>query len=722
MAIIPIQFEDEDNDEQVERQTGVDLLASYFIVGGSDDNPVIVPKPNIADMFPEPVLRAVGAQAVEGFLADQDSMTEWSEFVDMGLKLVEQEKESRNTPWDGAANFKSPTLMNAGLKFSDRASTELLRGRNIVKTSIIGKDDQGLKADRADRVADFSNYQINEEMPEWRDEHEKLIYDLPYVGTVFKKTFFDAQEGRPVSNLVTFPNFAVNQDATSVFRLRRFTEIIDFSENEVIEKQRQGVWLDVELNLQSDSEGEEEQQAPNDNFSTYIEQQGFFDLDDDGYEEPYTYVVHVSTKTVVRITPRFEPEDVFIKDERNQRATTLDTLLIPGSELPKTTGEREVVRIKPINSITKYGFIRDPQGGFLDIGYFHLLSSLTAGINTTTNQLIDAGTLSNRQSGWLAKGFRAKMGNSSFKPGEWKQTGLAAQDMSNGIMPLPVKEPSATLFSLMQMMVASSQELSASADLKGALSANAPAATTLALVQEQQQSTGAIILRIYRSMAEEFKKLFVLNSKFLDPVEYQNVLDDPEANFEQDFNLRDMDVIPVANPEVSSKIQRIQQASVEISQLQNVLFAGGNPIPVVRNFFEVIGSNITDEVFPELDAQQRLQQLLSENPELMALITEETERLDLIAAAQADAVEREQMRQDAELASKLDKEASEVEKNQSATILNLEKAETEETKNQIDTYTAAGQIDQQALQNEQTLQQLQQPQELTNATDQTRPS
>jgi hypothetical protein len=315
------------------------------------------------------------------------------------------------------------------------------------------------------------------------------------------------------------------------------------------------------------------------------------------------------------------------------------------------------------------------------------------------------------------------MGDSAFKPGQWKQTGISAQDLRNGIVPLPVKEPSQTLFTLMQFMISSSQELSASADLTQALGANAPATTTLALVQEQQQSAGAIILRIYRAMTSEFKKLFVLNSKFLDPQDYQEVLDDPEANFETDFDLRRMNITPVANPEISSKIQRIQQAQAELSQVELVASVGGNARVIVKNFYESIGAQNVDEIFPEEDPQQQLQRLLSENPDLVELISGEAERLDLLAAAQADAAEREQERLDAETASKLDKEASEVEKNESVRILNLEKAETEELNNSISTYTAELDLDNKELQNQQVLQQLNEPQELTNdSANQARPT
>ena len=677
--------------EEVEEAEGVELLASYFTI----DNGVAIPKPNIADMFSEETLMKVGSNVCDGYRADLDSMEEWQGFVKTGLELVKQEKNAKSTPWEGASNFKSPTLMQAALKFSDRASTELLRQEDIVKTSIIGQDSDGQKQKQANRVAEYSNYQLNVEMEEWRDEHEKLLYKLPYDGCGFKKTIFDSRLGRPVSNVILYPNFVVNNDADSITRLRRFSETIELSKNEVLDRQRQGIWLDIDISLgDSSDEDDTEEQAEADKLTTFIEQQGFYDLDGDGYEEPYTFVVVKNSNQVVRIIPRFELSDVLVKDKSNQRAAKLsDTLKL------ESNGDREVVRIKPVNTITKYGFLRDPEGGFLDIGYSYLLGAITAAINATTNQLVDAGTMANRQSGWMAKSFRRKMGNSSFKPGEWKQTGISAQDLRNGIVPLPIKEPSGTLFALMQMMVQSSQELSASADLTKALGANAPATTTLALVQEQQQSAGAIILRIYRAMSAEFKKLFVLNSKFLDPAEYQKILDDQEANFESDFDLRKMNIVPVANPEISSKIQRIQQAEAELSKAELVSIAGGNIQPLVKGFFESIGSQNVEEIFPEEDAQMRLQRLLSENPDLQQLIMGETERMDMLAAAQADALEREEERADLKATTEADKVHAETKKIEADRILTLEKAETEELNNSISTYTTALDLDSKDMQN-----------------------
>ena len=675
--------EDDNGEEQLELE-GLDLLTEMF----DDRNGQSVPKANVADMFGDDLLMKVGRSAKEGYESDIDSMIEWSELVEFGLDLVKQETHSKSTPWDGAANFKSPELMKAALKFSDRASAELLRSYEILKIKVIGDDPEGLKFERGERVSEFQNWQLNIEMPEWREEHEKMIYDIPYTGTVFKKTFFDAELGRNNSKLITYPNFAVSNDVDSLIRLRRFSELHDFSENEITEKQRSGIWRDVDLQL-GDRVEETDSESESDNFTSFIEQDGWYDLDNDGYEEPYTFVFQESTGVIVRIMPRFELKDVQVKDD-------------------------EIVRIVAEENVTKYGFIRDPQGGFLDVGYTHLLSAIVSGINTTTNQLVDSATLSNLQGGWLAKGFRRKMGDTSFKPGEWKQTGISAQDLHNGVKPLPFKEPSSTLLALMQFMVANTQELAASADLKGALGASAPVGTTLAMIDEQMQGTGAIVKRIYRSMSSEFRKLFELNAKFVDPNQYTEILDNQEANFEIDFNLRGMDIIPTANPEIATKTQRIIMANAEVQIADKLAMVGGNAAPLYRSFLETIGSTVVDEVFPEGTPEQQLAELLTKNPQLEGIITDEQTRQDLITQAQIEAVARQEAREDADLASNLDKRNSETALNEAKVIKTLEEAETEDTKNQISKYTASGKNDAQLLQNEQALQQLQQPQELNN--------
>ncbi|MEE9451164.1 MAG: hypothetical protein V3V61_00205, partial [Gammaproteobacteria bacterium] len=367
-----------------EKKSSVETLLSFL------KNPV-----NIAEEIDDNKLNEIGRKAVEGFEADKSSMDDWTKVIEEGLKLIKPEVGPKSDPWPNAANFKSPLIIDAGLKFGDRASSVLLRGPDFAKPVVVGNDQDGEKFKKAERVVKYMNWQLNVEMTDWVKEHNKLIYDIPYIGCVFKKTFFSRETQSNVSELITYPSFAVNHEATSLKKARRFTQIMEFSDNEVIERQRGGLWLDIDLS-DSETQGAEDQ-AEDDHINTYLEQETYIDLDDDGYEEPYTITVHEASQKVLRIVPRFEAEGILIKDEKNQRSGSLLDLLrasIPaptplldeqgqeqppkelsfielmqqGATIPATGGEREIIKIDETDVITKYGFLPNPDGGFLDIG------------------------------------------------------------------------------------------------------------------------------------------------------------------------------------------------------------------------------------------------------------------------------------------------------------------------------------------------------------------
>lgn len=656
-----------------EKEYNVNRLVEFI------ENPV-----NVAEFLEEDELIKIGHDVVSGFDADLDSMNDWVDIVNKGFELIKPEVHPKSDPWPGAANYKSPVIIDAALKFGDRATSELLRGDELIKCKIYGKDKDGLKKKRLERVLEYMNWQVVNKMPEWIKEQSKLMYDLPYTGCLYKKTYFSSEKQRNVSELIAYPAFAVNHNADSMERLRRFTHVLEFPMNEVIERQRGGIWLDVPLSM-SETDEENESQAESDKISIYLEQQTWLDLDEDGYEEPYTVMVHKGSSKVLRIVPRYNYEDVLLKDEKNQTSIKLSDAI---NELVDYAN-MEVIKITPNSNVTKYGFIHNPDGGLLDVGYFHLLAGVNGAINVTTNQLINAGNLANLQGGWTAKGMREKLGNMRIKPGSYQQTNLNAQDLQTGIRDYNFKEPSPTLFQLNQFMLQMAEKTSASADLTGALGANAPATTTLALVQEQQQSSGAIMMRIYRAMSEEFKMLYKLNSLYLDEEEYKRVVDDPEAS-KEDFNLEDFDLCPTANPEVSSKIQRIQLAQAELSQIQTVAAAGGNIQPIIKNFYEALGTQYVDDIFPELTKEQ-----IAAQEEEQKQAMQEQQLLQEIAV---DMQERKQANEDA-------KTAADVQESQAKTIKYLEEAETEQTKNLSDVYTRSMDLDRQALELQQLKQQ-----------------
>jgi len=666
-----------------------------------------VGKQNIAEDIDKEKLAVIGERVRRQFDEDWGSMDDWSDTVDHGIKLMKQEFNTKSTPWDGASNFKSPILSEASISFGDKAKLEILRLRNLVKADIIGKDNTGNKKKLADRVTEAMNYQVNYQMKEWRKDQKRMLYVLPNVGTVFKKTIFDPLQGKTTSHIIQYPDFAINQATTSMETNRSFTQILDIDVNGVIERQNAGTWLkDIDI-YPKDSEGDEGSNEAADTISAeenpdrFLEQQCFADLDDDGYEEPYIITIHEQTMTIVRIVPRYDERSFIIKTPEGRimnmaEAIKQDTAAMLARQeatgiqepLPEIAdiSKFEFIRIEPIQQITKYGFIPAPDGTFLDLGYAHLLGAITQGVNTTTNLLTDSGVLNNMGGGFVAKGFRKKMGPMRTKPGQYLATNIAARDLQGAIVPNPNPEPSPTLFQLNEKLEQQARQFAAIVDTSGQITATTAPTTALAIIQEALISTSALMGQILDSMSEEFQILFELNKRTFDPELYKILLDEPEADALRDFNNESLDIVPTASPEMSSKLQRIQLATVEVEAIPMVVQAGGNPQVIVENFFESIGSQNIDRIFPEEPTTEEQKQI--------ERFTEAQEQANQLQAAQlelsklqTEILGREQDRLDADTQRKIQETIGKIEKMAAETILTLEQAESEDVKNQISKYT-----------------------------------
>jgi len=646
-------------------------------------------------------LSDLGREVKRRFDEDWESMQEWMDSVDQSVKLMKQEFNTKSTPWEGASNFKSPILSEASISFGDKATLEILRPRNLVKADIIGRDLQGKKKELSERVVEAMNYQVNYGMEHWRDDQETMLYVLPNVGCIFKKTVFDPLEGKTASHIIEYPNFAINQSTRNMATARSFTQILDVDSSGANMRMEAGMWSDVDL-YPEDAEGDEGSNEAagtlhaEDNPDRFLEQHCFADLDDDGIDEPYIITIHESTMTIVRIVARFDKRSFMVKTPQGQIKNLIDVIgeetvraQQAGEALPEVAdiSNLQLIRVEPVEQITKYGFIPSPNGTFLDLGYAHLLAAITQGVNTTTNQLTDAGTLRNTGGGFMAKGFRKKMGPVKLKIGQYQSTNIAAKDLHAGILPNPSPEPSITLFQLNEKLENQGRNFAAIVDASGQITGNTAPTTALALIQESLISTSALMGRVIKGMSNEFQIIFKLNQTTFDPELYKTILDDPEANAILDFNNQTLDIKPTASPEMSSKLQRIQLSDVEMSQIPMVIQAGGNPTPIVKSFYERIGSDNVDEIFPENPTDAQAAE--------MARFTQAQEQENALAAQQleltqlqTDILSREQDRLDAETTIKIEKTLGELEKMHTESLLNLEKAETEETKNGISIYTA----------------------------------
>ena len=507
---------------------------------------------NVADLLTEDQLSRIGEEVCTGFDSDLESRSPWEKDLEKWTKMALQIADNKTFPWPNAANIKFPLLATAAMQFAARSYPTLVPSDGkVVKCKVIGSDPTGEKTARAERISTHMSYQVLFEMDEWEEDMDRLLIALPIAGTCFKKTYWDSTKQRNCSRLVLPKYLVVNYNAKSLEDAERITEVVFLTSRQVIERQKRKVFLDVDLDEPTTSDVEnldrvnnafQLEAEPDDTTPyTFLEQHTYLDLDGDDYSEPYIVTVEYNSKQVVRIVPRY-----------NQDLVTV-------------TENEEVVSVEPIHYYTKYSFIPNPDGGFYDIGFGRLLGPINESADTIINQLVDAGSLSNLQAGFIGKGLRIKMGEARFQPGEWKAVNAIGDDLKKQIFPLPVREPSEVLFKLLDLLLKSGKELASVAEIfVGKMPGqNTPATTTMATIEQGMKVFTAVYKRVYRSLAKEFKKLYVLNREYMNPEEYVSVIDQqvPQSDYEGNED----DIIPGADPtavssqEKQAKVQAVMQ-------------------------------------------------------------------------------------------------------------------------------------------------------------------
>lgn len=531
---------------------------------------------NIAPQLEDQELADIGIRAADGFEADNETRSEWLQKVDRWMKLVLQHSEMKTYPWPGAANIKYPLLAVAALQFQARAYPALINtSGNLVKGQVIGEDPDGTKTKQATRVAKHMTYQILHEMNEFENDMDKMLFTLPIVGCAFKKTYFSSLKQMNVSELISAQDLVVDYYAKSLDTARRISQIIYMDHNDIRSRQLAEVFLDVDLGEPTRDEfnagkwNDAGRQGIADTGSAdgvpfkLIEQHCWLDLDDDGYQEPYIVTFDLASRKVLRIVARYDESTI------------------------KRNNSGKVYEIEPIKYFTKYSFIPNPDGGFYDVGFGLLLETLNETVNTLLNQLTDSGSMSTLQSGFLSKGIRLKAGAAAFRPGEWKTINTTGDDLKKSILPLPVREPSSVLFNLLGMLIQSGKDLTSVQDINvGKMPGqNTPATTTMASIQEGQKVFTSIYKRIYRSLSEEFHKMFRLNKLYL-PVEHEWQMlgiEPPPYIQGNDYRSSGFRIMPAADPNVASDAIQLQRAEANLQLLGTGLL---NPQIVVKNYLE----------------------------------------------------------------------------------------------------------------------------------------
>lgn len=528
-------YENQDNPTQAVANTQDTELKKYL-----ESN-------NLLKGLDDETKQKIANQVSEGYEYDLNSRAKWEQNLQEWTNLALQVREDKSWPWPKASNVKYPLLSIASMQFNARAYPSLIPATgDIVKCSVIGADPQQVKLEQAKRVSKFMSFQLLHEMKNWEEDMDRMLIMLPIVGTIFKKTYYNSVLGHNVSELVLPKNLVVNYWAKSLGTAERISELILLNKRQIKERQMSEIYSDVEL---GDPQPVIQQNQPvaviQDDTMPYeiIEQHTFFDLDKDGYAEPYIITFERSSKTLLRMVARFDEDTMYLSDEG------------------------KLQKIDPIQYYTKFSFIPNPDGGFYDIGFGVLLGPLNESVNTLINQLIDAGTINNLQGGFLGKGLKLKMGDSGWTPGEWKTVQTASDDLRKQIVPLPAKEPSEVLFQLMGTLITSGKELASVAEIfVGKMPGqNTPATTTMATIEQGMKVFTAVYKRLYRALSEEYKKLFDLNRVYLDNDKYVAVLDQPVTV--DDFNRKLYDVCPNADPSTPTQTEKLMKAQALLELL-----------------------------------------------------------------------------------------------------------------------------------------------------------
>lgn len=543
---------------------------------------------NLCDQFTEGDLRAIGAQVYEGYLRDKASRFKWERRTQAAMDLAMQVQKDKNFPWPGCSNIAFPLVTIAVQQFHSRAYPAIISGTDVAKCRVIGPDSSGEKMARAQRISSHMSWQVLEEQQEWEEQKDRLLINLPIVGTTFTKSYFDGERDRKVDETVLAQDLVLDYWAKSVEACPRKTHIIPFFRNDLHSRIHRGVFRDVSNEAwygQAPTPHTDTSSLKKDNRLgltipltdettpfTCLEQHVNMDLDGDGYAEPYIITIEQTSQCVLRIVTGFDTDAAI-----------------------ERTRAGKIISIQAVQYFTKYGFIPSPDGGIYDTGFGVLLGPLNEATNSLLNQLVDAGTMLTTGGGFLGKGAKIRGGTYTFSPLEWKRVDSTGDDLRKSIVPLEVREPSAVLFQLLSLLINYVQRVSGTTDpmVGEPTGQNTPAETTRTMVQEGGKIYSAIFKRIWRSMKEEFKKDYILNGIYLSK---RSTFGKGQLALREDYLGNPDDIAPAADPNITSDQMAVAQA-MTLKQLA-ASTPGYDTDYVERRVLKALKIDDIDQVFP----------------------------------------------------------------------------------------------------------------------------
>lgn len=541
---------------------------------------------NLADFLSDQVLRAMATELIADVDADIESRKEWTEAYVKGMEVLGLTYEERTEPWQDACGVYSAVLTEAAVRFQSETIQEVFPAAGPVKTAIIGLVDQ-FKEEAAKRVAADMNYELTENMLEYRPEHERMLYSLGLVGSAFKKVYEDPTLGRGVSMFVPAEDLIMPYGASSIETSERVTHIMRKTKNEMRKLQAAGFYSECDLGdpVQSHSDIEEKK----------AEVQGYTINDDDRYQ---LYEVHVDWDI-----PGLEAED----DVALPYVVTIDCGTQTVLSVRRNWDENDKFKLKREHFV-QYVYV--PGFGVYGMGLIHLIGGYARAGTSIIRQLVDAGTLSNLPGGLKARGLRITGENKPIEPGEFRDVDVPMGTVRDNIMSLPYKEPSQVLMALLQMVTDEGRRLGSIADMKVSdMSANAPVGTTLAILERQLKTMSAVQARVHFSMRREFKLLKnIIRGIGAEEYAYTPIGGNPRTK-QQDYDA--VDVLPVSDPNSSTMAQRIAQYQAAFQMSAQAPEIYDRP-QLHRQMLEVLGIANAEKIVP-LDRDKKPADPISEN-------------------------------------------------------------------------------------------------------------
>ena len=553
---------------------------------------------NLAEVLDEQVLATLASELTGDFDNDVSSRKDWIQTYVDGLELLGLKIEERAEPWEGACGVYHPLLSEAVVKFQAETMMETFPAAGPVKTQIIGKETPE-KKDAADRVQQDMNYQITDVMKEYRPEHERMLWGLGLAGNAFKKVYFDPSLQRQVSMYVPAEDVVVPYGASSLESAERVTHVMRKTENEVRRLQHEGFYRDVDLGEPTQVMDEIEKKiaeklgfkaTTDDRFKLLemhveLDLEGFEHTDEDGEPTgialPYIVTIEKGTNTILAIRRNWRPED----EQHHKRQHFVHYPYIPGF-------------------------------GFYAFGLIHLIGAFAKSGTSLIRQLVDAGTLSNLPGGFKTRGMRVKGDDTPIAPGEWRDVDVPAGTMRDNLLPLPYKEPSQVLYSLLGTIVEEGRKFAGSAEIQASdMSANAPVGTTLAILERTLKSMSAIQARIHYAMKQEFQLLKDIIRDYT-PEEYDYEPTEGSRMAKQsDYDM--VFVIPVSDPNAATMAQKVvqYQAALQLAQTAPQLY----DLPVLhRQMLDVLGIKNYQKLVP-LPEDMKPQDPVTENQNVLVM-------------------------------------------------------------------------------------------------------